>query len=97
MGSKKNKLWLIYAYSPDSNEILAIQWGKRDIKTAQKLYQQLKDLEIEQFYTEAHAVAIDWKAFAAVLPEEKHTIGKEFTKHIEWLPHGLRSKYLFTS
>ena len=86
VGRKKNKLWLIYAYSPDSDEILAIQWGKRDIKTVRKLYEQLKNLDIDRFYTD------DWNAFAAVLPKEKHTIGKEFTKHIEGINTCLRAR-----
>ncbi len=75
VGTKKNKLWLIYAYSPDTDGILAIQWGKRDTKTVRKPYAQLTSIEIERFYTDNR------KAFAAVLPQGKHPVGKEFTKH----------------
>jgi IS1 family transposase len=50
-GKKKNKVWLIYAYHRESEEIVASNrrfavWGKRDIKIAQKLKKRLKRLEI---------------------------------------------------
>jgi hypothetical protein len=35
-GKKKNKVWLVYAYHRDTREIVALVWGKRDLKTAQK-------------------------------------------------------------
>jgi IS1 family transposase len=37
VGSKKNKVWLIYAYHHDIGEIVAYVWGKRNYKTAKKL------------------------------------------------------------
>uniref|UniRef100_UPI00301CB437 IS1 family transposase n=1 Tax=Pontibacter sp. 13R65 TaxID=3127458 RepID=UPI00301CB437 len=74
---KKNKRWLFYAYAPETDEILAWSWGNRGEKTVKRLYEQLKELEIEQFCTD------DWPAFAKVLPREKHLIGKAFTKNIE--------------
>jgi transposase-like protein len=46
VGSKKNKLWLIYAYHRASGEIIAFVWGKRDIKTANKLRKRIKRLGI---------------------------------------------------
>ncbi len=35
---KKKKRWLIYAYAPESDEVLAYVIGNRDIKTVKKLY-----------------------------------------------------------
>ena len=71
---KKKKRWLMYAYAPETDEIIAWNWGSRSAKTVKALYSQLKDLEITTFYTD------DWKAFAKVLPTQKHRIGKDGTK-----------------
>jgi hypothetical protein len=46
VGKKKNKAWLIYAYHRGCGKIAAYVWGKRDIKTAQKLRKRLKRLGI---------------------------------------------------
>jgi IS1 family transposase len=43
---KKNKVRLIYAYHRKSGEIVAYVWGKRDIKTAQKLRQRIQEMGI---------------------------------------------------
>ena len=46
VGSKKNKVWLIYAYDRTSGEIVAYVWGKRDITTVRELEARLNDLKI---------------------------------------------------
>ena len=84
--SKENKQWLLYAYAPETDEILAWQWGDRSIKTVELLYKQLDELKIQLFCTD------DWKAFSAVLPAEKHLIGKSGTKHIEGVNTSLRAR-----
>ncbi|WP_224998053.1 IS1 family transposase [Cesiribacter sp. SM1] len=72
--SKENKQWLLFAYAPETDEVLAWQWGDRSWQTVELLYKQLDDLQIELICTD------DWKAFAAVLPAEKHLTGKAGTK-----------------
>lgn len=74
---KKGKRWIIYAYCPETKEILGYVIGKRDIKTVKKLYKKIKKLKIAAYYTD------NWKAFATVLKKENHIIGKQGTKHIE--------------
>ena len=37
VGYKKNKVWLVYAYDPDTNEIVSFVWGKRNLTTAKQL------------------------------------------------------------
>lgn len=44
MGKKKNKKWLIYAYLPQTKEIVAWVWGKGNKKTARKLREKWKKL-----------------------------------------------------
>jgi hypothetical protein len=67
VGKKKNNVWLIYAYHWGSGEIVASNrrfavWGKRDIKTAQKLRKWLKRLGISY-----DRIATDnWESFLSV-------------------------------
>ena len=85
VGDKSNKKWVIYAYAPETDEILAFEIGKRDKKTVRKLYKKLNKLQIDWFCTD------DWKSFKAVLPYDKHLIGKAFTKNIEGINTAIRT------
>jgi len=51
--------------------------GGRDTKTFRRLYNKVKHLKDCIFYTD------DWDAFSAVLPPERHIIGKAGTIAIE--------------
>jgi insertion element IS1 protein InsB len=84
--SKENKQWLLHAYAPETDEVLAWQWGDRSQETVELLYKQLDELQIQLFCTD------DWKAFSAVLPAEKHLIGKAGTKHIDGVNTSLRAR-----
>ena len=83
---KKKKRWLIYAYAPETKEILGYVIGSRGIKTVRKLYQLLKNIKIEQYCTD------DWKAFKNVFRNENHQIGKHLTKDIEGVNTSLRAR-----
>jgi IS1 family transposase/transposase-like protein len=83
---KKGKYWLLYAYSPETDEILAYSCGSRSAKTVRQLLKKLKAVEIEQYCTD------HWKAFAKVLPPEKHSIGKAYTKNIEGVNTAIRAR-----
>ncbi len=83
---KQGKYWLIYAYCPQTDEILAYSCGSRSAKTVQQLLNQLKAVEILEYCTD------HWKAFAQVLPPEKHKIGKAYTKQIEGVNTCIRAR-----
>jgi len=83
---KKGKYWLIYAYCPETDQILAYSCGSRSAKTVKELYKKLQKVEIDKFCTDY------WKAFANVLPADKHTIGKAYTKNIEGVNTCLRAR-----
>lgn len=83
---KKGKYWLIYAYSPDYDEIIGYECGSRSAKTVNRLMAKLWDLEVGHYCTD------NWKAFAKVLPEERHRVGKEYTKNIEGVNTCLRAR-----
>jgi len=83
---KKGKYWLLYAYSPEADEILAYSCGGRSAKTVRQLLEKLEDVEIEEYCTD------HWKAFSKVLPPEKHTTGKAFTKNIEGVNTCIRAR-----
>ena len=86
VGKKQKKVWMIYAYSAEDGEILGFAMGKRNQKTVANLLIKLKALEIDFFLTDS------WKAFKAVLPYEKHLIGKQFTKVIEGVNTWFRTR-----
>jgi IS1 family transposase/transposase-like protein len=79
VGSKKNKLWLIYAYDRASKEIVSYVWGKRNLKTALKLRQELLDLGI----TYSSIFSDNWKSFKIVFSGLNHIVGKGNTVGIE--------------
>lgn len=77
--NKNNKIWLIYAYSRQHNEILAYVWGKRDLETAINLRQKLNELSITYDY-----ILIDyWHSFKLAFKDDNQKIGKYYTLGIE--------------
>lgn len=83
---KEGKVWLLYAYSPEFDEIVAHVTGDRSAKTVDKLYRKLTEIEVGEFCTD------EWQAFQKVLPAEKHQVGKEYTKHIEGVNTSFRAR-----
>ena len=83
---KTGKYWLFYAYSAEYDEILAYTCGSRSAQTVRTLLKKLKKVDIAQYCTD------HWKAFAKVLPPEKHRMGKAYTKNIEGVNTCLRAR-----
>ncbi|RNI30115.1 IS1 family transposase [Rufibacter immobilis] len=83
---KKGKYWLLYAYSPQKDEILAYSCGGRSAKTVRELLSKPEGVEIDEYCTD------HWKAFAKVPPPEKHTVGKAHTKNIEGVNTSIRAR-----
>ena len=77
VGKKEKKVWMLYAYAPEEDQILGFAMGKRNAQTVRRLMIKLKQLDIKWFLTDL------WEAFAAVLPADKHLTGKQYTKNIE--------------
>ena len=79
VGKKSNNVWLLYAYHRESGEIVCFVWGKRNLKTAQKLKQKFVDLKIRY-----GTIASDnWNSFIAAFEGDNHWIGKKYTVGIE--------------
>ena len=83
--NKNKKVWILYVYCAQTNEILVLKMGKRSKKTVKDLYKRLKDIQVNFWCTDA------WKAFKEVFPNESHLIGKQFTKAIEGVNSSLRN------
>lgn len=83
---KKKKVWLIYAYSHEDQEIIGFTLGKRNAKTFQNLLVKLKDITIDFYCTDL------WEVFSAALPYDSHIIGKQFTKAIEGMNTCFRTR-----
>src|SRR4051812_44975747 len=62
VANKQKKVWLLYAYCAETDEILAFAIGKRNSKTVRNLLLKLKGLEIDFFLPD------NWKVFQAELP-----------------------------
>jgi insertion element IS1 protein InsB len=88
VGSKQNKVWLLYAYSADNQEVVAYVFGDRSEDTVAKLYDKLvsENISVGTFYTD------NWKAFRKILPKKKHKVGKKYTKAIEGNNNYIRSR-----
>ncbi|MDR0681301.1 MAG: IS1 family transposase [Dysgonamonadaceae bacterium] len=79
VNNKQHKVWLIYAYHRATGEIVAYVWGKRDLKTAKRLRENLKTLEV-QF----DCVCSDsWESFLVAFREDNLVVGKQHTVGIE--------------
>ena len=74
---KKNKRWIIKASDRSTGRTIAWVIGDRDAATFRRLYNKVKHLSSCIFYTDA------WEAFATVLPQDRHVIGKTHTVVIE--------------
>jgi insertion element IS1 protein InsB len=74
---KKTKRWVLKAVDRRTRRTIAWVIGQRDTATVKRLYEKLKHLKKCTFYTD------DWDAFAAVLPKDRHVIGKKHTITIE--------------
>jgi IS1 family transposase/transposase-like protein len=85
VGMKKKKVWIIYAYATETDEIIAVTAGKSSKKQVKDLFKRLDGIEIDWFCTDK------WEAFRQVLPYERHLIGKQFTKTIEGVNTSLRN------
>jgi IS1 family transposase/transposase-like protein len=79
VGSKKNKVWLIYAYHRATGEIVAWVWGKRNLATARDLRKKITELGItfDTIYTD------DWTSFVKTFKSDNHVTGKANTVGIE--------------
>lgn len=43
-------MWLVYAYDPQTGEIVAFVWGKRNLATARQLRAELDELGVDFGY-----------------------------------------------
>jgi insertion element IS1 protein InsB len=88
VSKKAKKVWIFYAYAPETKEILAVTMGKRSKKQLKNLMVQIKNLHIEiGFYC-----TDKFEAFKETFPYFNHIIGKKFTRNIEGINTLIRSK-----
>lgn len=91
VNSKKKKVWIFYAYAPQTKEILGVTMGKRTTKQLRNLALKIKHLQIEVGFYCTDGL----KSFQEMLPKEKHLIGKKFTQAIEGFNTNIRDKLAF--
>ena len=86
VGRKEKKVWMLYAYAVEEDEIIAFTRGKRSAGAVRNLFVKLKALNIDLFLTD------EWEAFKVVLPKKKHWVGKQYTKAIEGINTFFRTR-----
>ena len=79
VGHKKNKIWLVYAHDPDTNEIVAFVWGKRNLQTAKQLRVKLNKLGVDFDYV----CCDNWDSFLTAFDFDFKKVGKYYTVDIE--------------
>ena len=83
---KKGKYWLLYAYSPEFDEVIGYVCGSRSAKTVRALMKKPEDSGIDEYCT------YKWRSFSEVLPAGKHKAGKDYTKNIEGADTYIRAR-----
>lgn len=86
VGHKKNKVWL--AYDPDTGEIVAYVWGKRNLKTARELRTKLDELGVDFGYI----CCDNWDSFLTAFDFDFKKVGKRYTVDIEGNNNRLRQR-----
>ena len=79
MGCKRNKVWLVYAYDPDINEIVTFVWGKRNLITAKQLRAKLEELSVDFGYVCCDSC----DSFLTAFDFDFKKVGKYYTVDIE--------------
>ena len=79
VGCKRNKVWLVYAYDPDTNEIFTFVWGKRNLTTAKQLRAKLEELGVDFGYV----CCDNWDSFLTAFDFDFKKVGKRHTVDIE--------------
>jgi insertion element IS1 protein InsB len=77
VGNKKNQRWLWYAIDAVTGCVLSFVFGRRKDAVCEQLISNLKAFNIRTYYTD------DWVSYSALIPKEKHVIGKQNTQKIE--------------
>jgi len=77
VGKKKHQRWTWLAFDRASKTVPAYVNGRRTDQNCERLLQELRCCTVGRFHTD------QWEAYLKLLPEERHQIGKEGTRHIE--------------
>jgi insertion element IS1 protein InsB len=71
VGNKKNQRWLWYAIDAMTGRVLSFVFGRRQDAVCGQLISNLKAFTIQTYYTD------DWGSYSALIPKDKHVIGKQ--------------------
>lgn len=88
VGWKKNKAWIWVAFEPRKRQVVAFHVGGRGIDSAKALWGKIPERMRKHCYFETD----EWDAYNAVLPFERHYVGKDETYHVEGFLAGVRAR-----
>lgn len=86
VGNKKQERWLWHAIDHQSGEILAYVLAPHVDVALKELMVLLAPFGIGRFYTDG------WGAYARILNEDQHEVGKHYTQRIERKHLNLRTR-----
>ena len=88
VGCKQNKAWIWVVFEPVHRQVIAFHVGGRGIDALQVLWKKIPRYMRKWCYFETD----DWEAYQAVLPADRHLVGKEYTYFIEGFFAGVRAR-----
>lgn len=88
VGRKKNKAWIWVAFEPNMKQVVAFHIGGRGIDSAKALWKKIPRHLRRYCYFETD----EWEAYSAVIPFERHYVGKDETYHVEGFWSGVRAR-----
>ena len=88
VGDKQNKAWIWVVFEPRHRQVIAFHVGGRGIDALQALWMKIPRHMRKWCYFETD----DWEAYRAVLPADRHLVGKEYTYFIEGFFAGVRAR-----
>ncbi len=77
VGQKANQRWTWYGFDRERKQVAAFVNGRRTDANCRALYEKLQAAQVTNFYSD------QWAAYHKILPDQRHHIGKDGTRHIE--------------
>lgn len=88
VGCKQNKTWIWVVFEPDSRQVIAFHIGSRGADSAKALWKKIP----RQLRKWCSFETDDWEAYRAVIPPQRHRVGKDYTYFIEGFFAGVRAR-----
>jgi len=88
VGCKSNKAWIWIAFEPNFRQVIAFHIGGRGEEDARLLWKKIprrlrRHCYFERLRRHCYFETDEWRAYQAILPFQRHYVGKDETYHVE--------------